>query len=100
MTTPVSVPTSRVYQTLASEAGAPQVSLAWASTASVVASVVSPVSLVPRVTAFAPVMVSLPGAAGSAGWAPSARTRSVLRRLVRTVVDSHGHDLLKGFEYV
>ena len=61
-----------MYQTLASVAGAPQLALSWASSASVVASVVSSTWLKPIDAAVAPPIVSLPGAAANAGCAPSA----------------------------
>ena len=58
------------YQTLASVAGAPHVALSWASSASVVASLVSSSSPKPGVTGVAPASVSLPGGRGHGGLGP------------------------------
>lgn len=65
-----------MYQTLASVAGAPQVALSCASSASVVASVVLMTWLKPSAAAVAPPIVSLPGAAANAGWTPKAEART------------------------
>src|SRR5918994_7261362 len=66
MTTPPSAAAVNSYHTLASVAGAPQLALSWASSASVVASVVSSCSLKPSETTVAPPKVSLLGGAATA----------------------------------
>jgi hypothetical protein len=78
------------YQTLASVAGAPQVASSWASSASVVASVVSRSSLNPIVVGVAPTNVSLPGGAAPAAsactTASSGRTSRAIAILVRLII--------------
>jgi hypothetical protein len=56
-----------VYQTLASVAGAPQLALSWASSASRVACVVSSTWLKPIEAVVTPPIKSLPGADANAG---------------------------------